>query len=396
MARTIEEINAKIRSGKVVVFTAEEIIEVVQEKGIKQAVREVDVVTTGTFSPMCSSGAFFNIKQPKEKMKLGGGFATLNGVPAYAGLAAADIYVGATAIPDSDPRNSNSRPGKYRYGGAHVIEDLVAGQKVLLKGGAYGTDCYPLLTREQTIGLDDMNDAFLFNPRNCYQNYNVAVNLSDKPIYTYMGKLKPKLGNAYYCSAGQLSPLFNDPHFRTIGIGTRVFLSGAEGYVAWPGTQHNPNAPRLKNGTPQTPAGTLALIGDMRQMSTEWLRAVSYTGYGVTLSLAVGVPIPILDEDILRSVCVTDAQLKAPVVDYSEFYPTGQGEAKLGEVTYEELKSGSIHIKNQDVPTGSFSSYALARKVAHHLKQLIQDGDFLLTQFQASLPGAAIGKEATE
>jgi uncharacterized protein (DUF39 family) len=396
MAKTIEEINAKIRSGKAVVFTAEEIIEVVKDMGIKKAALKVDVVTTGTFSPMCSSGAFLNVKQPKEKMKLGGGFATLNGVPAYAGLAAADIYVGATAIPDGDPRNSNGCPGRYRYGGAHVIEDLVAGKKVLLKGGSYGTDCYPMKTREQTIGLDDMNDAFLFNPRNCYQNYNVAVNLSDKPIYTYMGKLNPKLGNAYYCSAGQLSPLFNDPYFRTIGIGTRVFFSGAEGYVAWPGTQHNPNAPRLPNGTPQTPAGTVALIGDMRQMSTEWLRAASFTGYGVTLSVAVGVPIPILDEDMVRSVSVSDKQLKAPVVDYSEYYPLGKGEAQLGEVTYEELKSGSIHIKNQKVPTGSFSSYALARKVAHHLKQRIQEGSFLLTQFQAPLPGAAIEKEATQ
>ena len=394
MAKTIEEINAKIRSGKVVVFTAEEIVEVVREQGIKQAVREVDVVTTGTFSPMCSSGAFLNIKQQKQKMKLGGGFATLNGVPAYAGLAAADIYIGATAIPDGDPRNGNGRPGKFRYGGAHVIEELVAGDRVLLKGGAYGTDCYPAKTREQTIGLKDMNDAFLFNPRNCYQNYNVAVNLSDKPIYTYMGKLKPKLGNAYYCSAGQLSPLLNDPHFRTIGIGTRVFFCGAEGYVAWPGTQHNPSAPRLENGTPKTPAGTIALIGDMRQMSAQWLRAVSFTGYGVTLSVAVGVPIPIIDEDILRSVSVTDDQLKAPVVDYSEYYPFGQGEAKLGEVTYQELKSGSIRVKDQEVPTGSFSSYALARKVAHHLKQLIEDGDFLLTQFQAPLPGAVTGKEA--
>jgi L-aspartate semialdehyde sulfurtransferase len=394
MAKTIEEINAKIRSGKVVVFTAEEIIDVIREKGIKQAVREVDVVTTGTFSPMCSSGAFLNIKQQTQKMKLGGGFATLNGVPAYAGLAAADIYIGATAIPDADPRNGNGRPGKFRYGGAHVIEDLVAGKKVLLKASAFGTDCYPGKTREQTVGLEDMNDAFLFNPRNCYQNYNVAVNLSDKPIYTYMGKLKPRLGNAYYCSAGQLSPLLNDPYFRTIGIGTRVFFCGAKGYVAWPGTQHNPSAPRLENGTPQTPAGTIALIGDIRQMSTQWLRAVSFTGYGVTLSVAVGVPIPVIDEDILRSVSVTDAQLKAPIVDYSGYYPSGQGEAKLGEVTYQELKSGSIRIKDQKVPTGSFSSYALARKVAHHLKQLIEDGDFLLTQYQAPLPGAATGKEA--
>ena len=300
MAKTIEEINAKIRSGKAVVLTAEEIIDVVREKGVKQTAKDLDVITTGTFSPMCSSGAFFNVRQLKEKLKIGGGFATLNGVAAYAGLAAADIYLGATALPDGDPLNSNGRPGKFRYGGAHVIEDLVSGKKVTLKAGGLGTDCYPLREREQLIGFDDMNDAFLFNPRNCYQNYNVAVNLSDKPIYTYMGKLKPKLGNANYCSAGQLSPLFNDPYYRTIGIGTRVFFSGAQGYVAWHGTQHNPAAKRLKNGTPKTPAGTVALIGDLRQMSPKWLKAVSFTGYGVTLSVAVGVPIPVLDEEIVK------------------------------------------------------------------------------------------------
>ena len=189
MARTIEEINEKIRAGSVVVFTAEEIIEVVREKGIKRASREVDVVTTGTFSPMCSSGAFINLRQEQQKMKLGGGYATLNDVPAYAGLAAADIYLGATALPEGDPRNNNGRPGRFRYGGAHVIEELAQGKKVLLNAGGYGTDCYPKKRREQMVGFEDMNEAFLFNPRNCYQNYNVAVNLSDKPIYTYMGKL---------------------------------------------------------------------------------------------------------------------------------------------------------------------------------------------------------------
>ncbi|MBU2498188.1 MAG: homocysteine biosynthesis protein, partial [Proteobacteria bacterium] len=289
MKRTIEEINEKIRSGSVVVVNAEEVIGIVAKKGIKKAAQEIDVVTTGTFSPMCSSGVFFNIKQDKEKMKLGGGWATLNGVPVYAGLAAADVYLGATAMPEGDPRNS-TYPGKFKYGGAHVIEELVSNKKVMLSGGGYGTDCYPKKRREKMVGLEDMNEAILFNPRNCYQNYNVAVNLSDKPIYTYMGKLKPRAGNANYCSAGQLSPLLNDPLYRTIGIGTRVFLSGAQGYVAWYGTQHNPNAPRSENGTPRSGSGTLALIGNLKEMSATWLRAVSYTGYGVSLSLAVGVP----------------------------------------------------------------------------------------------------------
>ena len=391
MIRTIEEINDKIRSGSVVVVTAEEIIGMAREKGIKKAARDVDVVTTGTFSPMCSSGAFFNIKQPKEKMKLGGGWVTLNGVPAYAGLAAADIYIGATAIPDGDPRNNNGRPGKFRYGGAHVIEDLVSGKKVVLSAGAYGTDCYPRKNREQKIGLKDMNEAILFNPRNCYQNYNVAVNLSDKPIYTYMGLLKPMLGNANYCSAGQLSPMLNDPFYRTIGIGSRIFLSGAQGYVAWNGTQHNPDVPRSENGTPRKGAGTLALIGNLKEMDPQWIRAVSYTGYGVSLSLAVGVPIPILDEEMMKFVSVSDDELTAPVVDYSRFYPTGEGEALLGEVTYAQLKSGSIEVKGKQVPTGCFSSYSKAREVAEHLKSLIQSGGFLLTQPVAPLPGAKEG-----
>jgi len=324
-------------------------------------------------------------------MKLGGGWITLNGVPAYAGLAAADIYIGATAIPDGDPRNNNGRPGKFRYGGAHVIEDLVSGKKVVLSAGAYGTDCYPRKSREQKIGLKDMNEAILFNPRNCYQNYNVAVNLSDKPIYTYMGLLKPTLGNANYCSAGQLSPMLNDPFYRTIGVGSRIFLSGAQGYVAWNGTQHNPDVPRSEKGTPRKGAGTLALIGNLKEMDPQWIRAVSYTGYGVSLSLAVGVPIPIIDEEMMKFVSVSDEELTAPIVDYSRFYPTGEGEALFGEVTYAQLKSGSIEVKGKQVPTGCFSSYSKAREVAGKLKSVIQSGDFLLSQPVAPLPGAKEG-----
>lgn len=389
--RTIEEINSRIRSGSVVVFTAEEIISLARKKGIKKAAREVDVVTTGTFSPMCSSGAFLNIKQSKEKMKFGGGWVMLNGVPAYAGLAAADIYIGATALPESDPRNHNGRPGKFRYGGGHVIEELVAGNKVLLSAKSYGTDCYPRKSREQRIGFEDMNEAVLLNPRNCYQNYNVAVNLSAKPIYTYMGLLKARCGNANYCSAGQLSPLLNDPFYRTIGIGTRVFLGGTQGYVVSSGTQHNPEAPRLENGTPRKGSGTLALFGNLKEMSLRWLRAVSYTGYGSSLSLAVGVPIPIIDEAMMQFVSVSDENLVAPIVDYSRYYPTGSGQAQLGEVTYAQLRSGSIEFRGKKVPTGCFSSYAKAREVADHLKSLIKGGAFFLSQPVAPLPGAKEG-----
>ena len=237
MAKTIAEINDKISKGQAVVVTAEEIIGIVAEKGAEEAAREVDVVTTGTFGPMCSSGAFLNVGHTSPRIKLGGGEVYLNDVPAYTGIAAVDLFIGGTAIPDDDPRNK-AYPGDFNYGGGHVIEDLVAGRDVRLTARAYGTDCYPRRRLETWINIADINEATLFNIRNAYQNYNVAVNLSDKTIYTYMGVLKSQIGNANYCSAGQLSPLFNDPLYKTIGVGTKILLGGGIGYVAWHGTQH--------------------------------------------------------------------------------------------------------------------------------------------------------------
>ncbi len=310
MTRTIAEINEKIRKGQAVVATAEEVIGIVEKKGIEKATREVDVVTTATFGPMCSSGAYFNVGHSKPRIKLGGGNTYLNDVPVYTGFAAVDFFLGATAMPDNDPRN-RIYPGEFLYGGGHVIEELVAGKNVKLVATAYGTDCYPRKKIETTINLKNINEAVLFDMRNAYQNYNVAVNLSEKTIYTYMGVLKPNLGNANFCSAGQLSPLLKDPFYKTIGIGTRIFLGGGIGYVAWQGTQHSPSALRGENGVPKRGAGTLAVIGDLKQMKPEWLRGVSFLGYGCTMAVGIGVPIPILSEENLRSAAVKDEEIFA-------------------------------------------------------------------------------------
>jgi len=387
--RTIKDINAKIKKGEAVVVTAEEVIDLVAKKGIKKAAQEVDVVTTGTFGPMCSSGAYFNIGHSKPRIKLGGGTCTLNGVPVYTGFAAVDIFLGATALPDDDPRNK-IYPGEFKYGGGHVIQELVYGKNVHLDAVAYGTDCYPRKKLSTHINIKDINEAVLFNIRNCYQNYNIAVNLSDKPIYTYMGMLKPNLGNANYCSAGQLSPLLKDPYYKTIGVGTKIFLGGGIGYVSWHGTQHNPSVKRKENGIPQAPAGTLAVIGDLKQMKPEWLVGVSMLGYGVTLNVGIGVPIPILDEEILKYAAARDEEIYAQVVDYSEAYPQVVP-GSLAEANYAQLKSGKITVKGKEIPTGNLSSYSKAVEIAEQLKSWIKKGDFTLTEAVAALPGAESG-----
>lgn len=389
MAKTIAEINEKIKKGNVVVVTAGEIIDIVGRKGLKAAARTIDVVTTGTFSPMCSSGAYLNTGHARPRIKLGGGVAYLNDVPAYTGLAAVDLCIGAAALPDDDPRNS-VYPGEFRYGGGHVIENLVAGRDIRLSATAYGTDCYPAKKIETWINIKDINEAVLFNPRNAYQNYNVAVNLSDKIIYTYMGVLKPELGNANYCSAGQLSPLLNDPYYKTVGIGTRIFLGGGTGYVVWHGTQHNPTAKRMDNGVPRVPAGALAVLGDLKQMKPEWLVGTSMLGYGTTLSVGIGIPIPVLNEEICRYTAVRDEEIWTQIVDYSEAYPQGKPES-LGEVNYAQLKSGKITVRGKEVPTGSLSSYSKAEEIASTLKEWIKKGDFLLSEPVAYLPGPETG-----
>jgi uncharacterized protein (DUF39 family) len=387
VTKTYEEINARIKQGEAVVVTAEEIIDLVAEQGVAEATRQVDVVTTGTFGSMCSSGAFLNFghSTPRIKMKK----IYLNGVPAYGGLAAVDAYLGATELPESDPEN-RVYPGRFLYGGGHVIEDLVAGRLVKLEATGYGTDCYPRRHIETWIRLEDLNEAILFNPRNAYQNYGVAVNLSDRTIYTYMGMLQPNLGNVSFSTSGQLSPLLNDPYYRTIGMGTRVFLGGGIGYVAWHGTQHNPCEDRGANGIPLTGAGTLAMIGDLKQMKPEWLRGTSFIGYGASLAVGIGIPIPILDEEVLLATAVRDQDIMVTIEDYSYEHPYKTGKT-LGQVSYAELRSGSIQMQGKEVPTTPLSSLPKAREIAVILKEWIRTGSFLLTEPVAPLPGVSSG-----
>ncbi|HSL61820.1 MAG TPA: homocysteine biosynthesis protein [Desulfotignum sp.] len=376
--KTYEQINRKIARGEAVVVTAEEIIDIARQNGVVEATRQVDVVTTGTFAPMCSSGAFINIGQSKPLIRTTRTW--FNNVPAYSGIAAVDCYLGATQTCDDDPLNKR-HPGDFNYGGGHVIQDLVAGKPVEIRAESYGTDCYPNRRIEKIMTLQEFPNAMLVNPRNAYQNYNCAVNRSDRTKYTYMGTLKPGMANANYSTAGALSPLFNDPYLKTIGVGTRIFLGGAQGYVIWTGTQHKSAVDRGMNGVPLGPAGTLSVVGDLKQMSPEWLVGQSIRGYGCSLSVGLGIPIPILNEEILKYTAVSDAELFTQIVDYGYDYPEGVSRS-YGQVSYAELKSGTITVKGQTVSTHPLSSMVKARKIAELLKSAIRRAKFLLGQPQ--------------
>lgn len=369
MSKTIVEINEKIKAGKAVVVTAEEVIDIVEEQGFKKAAETVDVVTTGTFGPMCSTGMFINFGHSNPPIRMSK--VTLNDVPAFAGLAAVDAYVGATEL---------SLKRGMEYGGAHVIEDFIAGKDINLHAESYGTDCYPRKEIDTRVNKDNVNQIYLFNPRNCYQNYAAATNSTGKTIYTYMGTLLPNYGNVTYSTSGQLSPLLNDPEYRTVGIGTRVFLGGGIGYVAWEGTQHNPDRDRTDNGIPTLGAGTLALIGDVRGMSTEFIRAGVFQKYGVTMYVGVGIPIPVLDEDMLIKTAIKNKDIYTHIVDKS-------GKVDLDVlVNYEQLRSGLVELNGKTVSTAPLTSLVKSRIIAAKLKEWILKGDFLLSEKVSNLP----------
>ena len=370
MAKTIEQINERIRSGKAVVCTAEEAIDLVRSKGAEKAAEEVDVVTTGTFGAMCSSGAFLNFGHSDPPIRMCN--IRVNGVEAYGGLAAVDTYVGATAV-------SETIKG---YGGAHVIEDLLAGKRIELDAWGPGTDCYVRKNIRTSFTLDELNEAYLYNPRNTYQNYGIATNTSDRTLHTYMGKLLPRMKNATYSSAGQLSPLLNDPHLDTIGAGTRIFLGGGIGYVAWQGTQFNTQKPE-KNGVPISGSRTLALIGDLKQMSNKYIRGLDIYGYGTSMAVGVGVPIPILNADIMKNCAISDEEIFANMMDYSI---TSSSRPAMQQYSYADLRSGSIEYEGHTIRTSPLSSYKYARAIANELKDWIEKGEFELTVPSFSLP----------
>ncbi|NJO45311.1 MAG: hypothetical protein HC835_06565 [Oscillatoriales cyanobacterium RM2_1_1] len=372
--RTIPEINQKIQSQVAVVWTVEEVKARVAEMGVTAVAEAVDVITTGTFEPMESSGAILNLGHTDPPINIR--HCWLDGVPAYSGFGAVDLYLGAAQVTEEGEE-------LRERGGGHVIEDLIAGKSIHLRATGLVSDCYPRSSFETTINRDMINQFYLFNPRNVYQNFIVGVNGGDRPLFTYLGPLQPGLGNAVYANVGAIAPLFNDPDLQLVGVGTRIFLGGGIGYISWEGTQHFPLQKRLANRTPIGPAATLALIGDARQMDPHWVRGCYFKNYGPSLMLGVGIPFPVLREEVVERCAVQDQDIVVPVVDFSiprRVKPT------FGLVSYGQLKTGTIQIEGKSVRAAPLASVARSRQVAQELKQWIEAGSFLLSEPVAPLP----------
>ncbi len=369
MYKTFDEINYKIKKNKAVILTASEFKSLSEDNSPEKLVKKVDVVTTATFGPMCSSGVFLNLGHSEPPMRYEK--LTLNNVSAYGGVAAADAYIGATEESHDNPE----------YGGAHVIEDLLLGKNIRIKATSKGTHCYPRREIDTYFSLESINEAIMFNPRNAYQNYAAATNSSDELLFTYMGTLLPKTGNITFSTSGELSPLLNDPELQTIGIGTKIFLGGADGFIACNGTQHFTDKAKNEHNIPLGPSATIAVLGNLKEMSPEFIKAAYYEKYGTSLFVGIGIPIPVINPDIAKKLSIKNKDIQTTLLDYGK-----PGRPPAGVYNYEELFSGKVKYNGKLVNTAPLSSLKKAIEICNILKIRIIEGKFELTNAVAKLP----------
>lgn len=133
-------------------------------------------------------------------------------------MGAVDLFLGATQ--EGEPGEET----KTSYGGAHVIAKLIAGETLPFRALGIPNDCYPRQTLETQINRESINQFYLFAPRGLYQNFIVGVNSGEETLYTYLGPLLPRMGNAVYANPGAIAPLWHS--LTAIGIGTKIFLGG--------------------------------------------------------------------------------------------------------------------------------------------------------------------------
>jgi len=117
--------------------------------------------------------------------------------------------------------------------------------------------------------------------------------------------------------------------------------------------------------------------GNLKKMTGKFLRAAVFKGYGCTLYVGIGVPIPILNAQIAKNTGISNSEIFTFVLDYG--IPSRERPV-LKKVSYEELKSGVIEINGRPVKTSPISSYSMAKSIAELLKREIESGSFFISE----------------
>ena len=313
-SKEFSEILERIERGDAVVLTAEEVSRLVEDED-RSSLDEVDVVTTATRAVMSGTYALLSFPVAGPGSFLRAKNVWLNGISAQVGpcpnenLGVLDMVIFGTT-------HSRDRPD---YGGGHLFRDLVEGKTIQVE---VQTDEGGLLQAE--AGLEDMPQARMFGSRHAFKNYSAFVNPGSRPVRTifHARGFEPHCQVATFSGCGQINPLKNDPLLETIGIGTRILLNGAEGYVLGTGTRSSRDRPNLSG------------FADMHHMTAEYMGGF-VTGLGPECICSLAVPVPVISSTILEEIARRDREIALPVNDINT--RTVIGQANYGDVWGEDV-----------------------------------------------------------
>jgi L-aspartate semialdehyde sulfurtransferase len=293
-SRTINEINQKIEKGEAIVFTAEEVSNMVRE-GEKPNIKDVDVVTTGTCGIMSGTAAIFhiNVGTPGSFKKASKIF--LNGVPGFPGpcpnewLGSVDMMVYGTAHSVNDDR----------YGGGFLFKDMIQGREIEIElESTHGEKI------KSTTTIGDIGTARMIGTRLAFKNYTAFINPSYESVASIFHAINMEgpFQGLSFSGCGELNPLQNDPLLRSIKRGAKVLLSGSEGIVLGSGTRSSDLKPNLM------------ISADMNQMNPYYLGGFN-TAAGPEVFNSVAAALPILNPEILKETFIRNEDIKLPVAD---------------------------------------------------------------------------------
>ncbi len=364
MPQTIDEINNKIKTNKAQVLTASEAKILIKEKGIKHFSENIDIVTCATFE--INTNAFLYLSFGQTDPLIYFMDASINDIPA--------CITGPTDVIISSVSSSKNN---IEYSGSSIVEDLVCKKDLHLKAAGRNLEVFPAKEFETWFNLKDLNYARLFLNQAINQNSIVAANSGDKDINSNMGTLIAKLENSTFNSSSYLNPLINDPACKTIGTGTNIWVAGSRGVILGHGSNHNPSQHKNKHNIPVGPSTTLSLFVDIENMHPKWIRGGFIKSFGPVLYVGIGIPIPVLNDEIAEHLAITDDMINTTIIDFS--IPR-RSKPILGQCTYNELRTSTVLINNKPTLTASLSSMAYAFEICKTLKEEILNRNFLLAE----------------
>jgi putative methanogenesis marker 16 metalloprotein len=132
----------------------------------------------------------------------------------------------------------------------------------------------------------------------------VYTNPSSDPLKTIfsVNDFGGDLSEATFSGCGEISPIRKDPNFHTFGIGTKILLNGSPGYIIGKGTLSSSRRSNFSG------------FADMHNMDPEYMGGFK-TSYSPDVISTWAVPIPITNEEVLKTASITDDQIEIPVVN---------------------------------------------------------------------------------